>query len=648
MGKPYASELEHLSDIYDWAINYPIEELCSSIVNSTTSPLVAIGSGGSYTSAHFMADLHRHYTGQLACALTPLEFYADPVTSNNHTVWLFSAGGRNIDIQNAFRIAVESESLFLNIVCTKKSTLLSEKAAQYNIEGIHTFDIPTGKDGYLATNSLFATCLVIARAFSVVFNGTNRLPNDYSEIFNKLLVFHGKGLTDLQDSIINLSKKSYTLVLHGPSAKIGAIDLESKFIESAIGDIGIADYRSFAHGRHNWLNRYGERTGIIAFTDPNEKKLANATLNLLPELIPVVRIPLPKEFEIAQIVSLLIALYVTGWIGKQRKMDPGKPHIPEYGRKLYRLKTGFKDLVRSHNIDDAHYQYIQRKIGKTVRNNSIQIKQYRQGLNDFLEKLTTTEIKSVIFDYDGTLVETKDRFDPPSSIISQILISFLKAGIPIGVATGRGESVKNDLRKIFKEDMWKLVYMGYHNGSEIGKLLDENLPKKNLKTSAVLKNLINVLSCDEIIQANYKIHPHGKHLSIRPIDKYLDTEIDLWSYVNDLANLNNLNNLQILKSGHSIDVITSDINKLSLVQYIVKDRNISEDSILKIGDSGKWPGNDYALLSKGLSLSVRSVSSDVNSCWNITPLGYKNSKGVLFYLESLKINRKKQSMKYVL
>lgn len=647
MGKPYESELEHLSGTYDWAKKYPIKELCRSILNSASTPLVSIGSGGSYTSAQFMADLHRHYTGQVSCALTPLEFYVNSSVSNSQTVWLFSAGGRNVDIQNTFRVAVEAEPLYLNLVCTKKSTLLSEKAAQYNIEGIHSFDLPTGKDGYLATNSLFATCLVIARAYSEVFNGKDCLPDDYTKLLIKSSL-HDKGLTELKNKVINLSKKSYTLVLYGPSAKIGAVDLESKFIESAIGNIGIADYRSFAHGRHNWLNRYGERTGIIAFTDPNEKNLANATINLLPALIPIVQIPLQKEFEIAQLVSLIIAMYTVAWVGKRRKIDPGKPHIPEYGRKLYRLKSGFKDLIHSPNLDDVHYQYIQRKIGKTTRNDSIQVKQYQQGLNNFLIKLTSTEIKSVVFDYDGTLVETKDRLQPPNLNICRILNSFLKAGIPVGIATGRGNSVKDSLREIFNESLWEYVYTGYHNCSEIGKLSDENVPKKNLKTSSVLTKLIKLLNCDKIIQANHKIRPHGKHLSIRPVDTHLDAGINLWSYVNDVVNINNLKGLRILKSGHSIDVITTDTNKLSLVQYIVNDSGINEDSILKVGDSGKWPGNDYALLSSGLSLSVSSVSSDSNSCWNITPPAYKNSKGTMYYLERLKINRKKQSMKYIL
>ena len=54
-----------------------------------------------------------------------------------------------------------------------------------------------------------------------------------------------------------------TLVLHGPSTRIGAVDLESKFTEAALGHLQLADYRNFAHGRHNWLAKRGETSSVL-------------------------------------------------------------------------------------------------------------------------------------------------------------------------------------------------------------------------------------------------------------------------------------------------------------------------------------------------------------------------------------------------
>ena len=64
-------------------------------------------------------------------------------------------------------------------------------------------------------------------------------------------------------------------VLYPPSLLAAASDLESKFTEAAIGNVQTADYRHFAHGRHHWLAKRGNETGVLALITPSIKGSGN-------------------------------------------------------------------------------------------------------------------------------------------------------------------------------------------------------------------------------------------------------------------------------------------------------------------------------------------------------------------------------------
>ena len=128
-----------------------------------------------------------------------------------------------------------------------------------------------------------------------------------------------------------------TLVLHGPSTRVGAIDLESKFTEAALGHVQLADYRNFAHGRHHWLAKRSDTSAVLAFITDADRVLAERTLDLLPVDVPQARIVFDGSANAAMLASLLAALKITGWAGISRGIDPGRPGVPKFGRKLYHL-----------------------------------------------------------------------------------------------------------------------------------------------------------------------------------------------------------------------------------------------------------------------------------------------------------------------
>ena len=68
MGKPYATELEQLSDTYSWCLQASVSGLADWIRNSADRTLLVVGSGGSFTAASFTEFLHQICTGRIAKA----------------------------------------------------------------------------------------------------------------------------------------------------------------------------------------------------------------------------------------------------------------------------------------------------------------------------------------------------------------------------------------------------------------------------------------------------------------------------------------------------------------------------------------------------------------------------------------------------
>jgi fructoselysine-6-P-deglycase FrlB-like protein len=303
LGKPYIAELGALPSTYSWATAADIGPLARWVESSTSLPLLAVGSGGSLTSAHLAALLHTRFTGRLAKAATPLELVHSPVYLADLALLLLTAGGRNPDILSGIERAIRRQPGRLGVVCGRKGSPLVEMTAGLSDVFLEEFDLPVGKDGFLATNSLLATALLLARAYAGAFSAKVGLPESLAELLHPGLT-EGGFRADLERRCQPLWSRETLVVLHGAITLPAAVDLESKFTEAAIGHVQHADYRNFAHGRHQWLAHHAEATAILALASPEDRALAEKTLRLLPEGIPAVRL----DFTTPGIPASLAAL----------------------------------------------------------------------------------------------------------------------------------------------------------------------------------------------------------------------------------------------------------------------------------------------------------------------------------------------------
>jgi hypothetical protein len=635
MGKPYDTELVQLSTTYEWACNFDISALQKAIETAYSLPLLVVGSGGSLTAAHFMASLHRRYTGQIATVATPLDSILEQL---NHrvSIWLLSAGGRNVDINESFSEFVLQEPTQLCVLCSRPDSPLTVKAKQHSYVDLLEFSLPSGKDGFLATNSLFAFCLLIGRAYHNAFSDIQNALDHYMPPA-KLIGLDKIIQSKWRKEVDPLWARETTIVLHGTASRSGAIDIESKFTEAALGNLQMADYRNFAHGRHHWLAKRGKASGILAFVTDEDRKLADKTLMLIPDDIPVARIDLNGDYTTASLASIVAALHIAGWAGIARGIDPGRPGVPVFGRKIYHLTLPNK---KKHNARFAPEDAIalERKAGVKISEMVSRgiFTLWQTALTTFKESLAAATFKAVVFDYDGTLVDTRERFSPPKELIISELVRFIEAGITIGIATGRGASIRKDLQKCLPQSLWDRVIIGYYNGAVIASLADDSQPDKNCTLGDEMAVIAHALHCHTELKVMTTQKDRAMQITLRP--KIIVYEDRVWDIVNNILQIHGLHNISIVRSSHSIDILAPRVTKQRVIDYINDiDINCHDNVILRIGDRGRWPGNDFALLHGPYALSVDEVSTDLSTCWNLAPPGHRGVQATLGYCHALQI-----------
>lgn len=633
MGKPYASELGQLSATLDWAADTDITRIREAVIAASTLPLIAVGSGGSLTAAHILAGAHRRYTGRTAGVVTPLEASStrlDPSVS----MWLLSAGGSNVDIINAFSALVAQEPRQLAVICGRRQSRLATLAAQHQFVDHIEAEGPAGRDGFLATNSLFAFAVLIARAYIDVYaDEPLRIP-DLHALISDAGERSGR-LAEWCTKADKLWRRDTLVVLCGRSTYAASIDLESKFTEAALGHVQLADYRNFAHGRHHWLAKHGRTSAVLAFAADEDRSLATRTLALVPKTIPTLRIDVGGTFLESGLTSLAAALHLAGRAGRARGIDPGRPGVPEFGRRLFSLripKPRRPAVPGTIGPNDA--AAIERKTGVPLSRleKRSDLTRWHQALLTFRQHLADARYGAVVFDYDGTLVDTRDRYHPPHPDVATELRRLLNDGAIIGIATGRGASVRRDLKTCIPAPLWRNVIIGYYNGAEVTLLDDEDRPDNTPVPTPELQPVADALRSHPELCAIAQQTDRPWQITLT--QKHSIPENRLWDIANQVVQAHAPIGASVVRSSHSIDILGPGISKEAVLAKIATTLP-DHLQVLKIGDRGRWPGNDFVLLRQPDSLSADEVSVDPATCWNLAPPGYKGVQATLGYLRAL-------------
>jgi hydroxymethylpyrimidine pyrophosphatase-like HAD family hydrolase/fructoselysine-6-P-deglycase FrlB-like protein len=620
-----------LSATFEWAMEADIGVFRQAVRTAGLAPLRAIGSGGSLTAAHTLAAFHQQFTGRLAAVATPLEAVGEPLDPDVGS-WLLSAGGGNVDILAAARALIGREPRQLAVLCGRQDSPLAELCRAHPFADLFVYPPPAGKDGFLATNSLFGFATLLARSYAIEFKAAQHWTDAVASV-RGVVDEHSELLNSWEAVTASLWSRQTILVLHAPATRVGAIDLESKFTEAALGNLQLADYRNFAHGRHHWLAKRAGVSAVLAFVTDADRALAERTLALIPPNVPQARLSLPGNATATALIVLLAALRITGWAGVARGIDPGRPGVPEFGRRLYNLSLPRAAGSGGGDLSPRDAVAIARKAGMPPDRLAAagELDGWRTALDAFRDRLSAARFAGAIFDYDGTLVDTRDRFRPPPAEMASELIRLAEGGAWIAIATGRGASARRDLQACLPRAVWDRILVGYYNGAEIARLDDAGAPDGRAIPCESLSALAAALRAQpELARAAQQI---DRAFQITLEAARLLPESRLWDLAHQVILFVGATDVSVTRSSHSIDIDAAGVSKLNVVAQL---RELAGDApILAVGDRGRWPGNDYELLREPFSLGVDEISVDPATCWNLAEPGQRGPAATLDYLRSL-------------
>ena len=617
MGKPFKQELTKINDTIRWAEGQDVAELRSFFSVNAGCPLICVGSGGSFSAASYASMLYKQMCG-LAVPMTPLAFdtSSDAIIRDSKLLF-FSASGRNKDFLIAFQRGLEVGRGDLAGVCLRESSKLDAIIEKCNPDfRKHTFLIPSVKDGFLATNSLVAFFVLMYRCF---FDGK---PSEH--------IREGIGFT--QNHAIDFAKTDNFIVLHSNLSEPVAVDLESKFSEAALGSVLMADYRNFGHGRHQWFDKKGGNSCIVALVNDNDRQLVEKTLGKMPEDVNVVRIESSLRTPLATIDLLVKSFHFVSAIGEVRGIDPGRPGVPDYGTELYHLN--YAKLISNESVViTAKDVAIGRKLrlGSKALIPENEYHAYSEAYDAFFSNLSHKEFDLLALDYDGTIcnVDRNARWNETlEESIAKLINKLLADGIRLAVMTGRGGSMHELLRKSINMEFWPQVYLGCYNGAVIVRLTDDTTAIETVKGAPMDEQL--TLLQNELKRYHFqpnKVKTYSTQLSLSCDDKQKACEI-----CNEIILSNHLDRLHIWSSSHSLDIVVSTKASKTAVKEI-------SENVLVIGDRGDYEGNDFEMLFLPCSLSVDKVSRNLYSCWNLAPRDLRGLDVIKYYLRKIKATK---------
>ena len=634
MPRSYVGEMTKLAETFEWAATADLDPLRRAVRTAGLSPLRAVGSGGSLTGAHALAGLHQRYTGHLAAVATPLEAVGEPLDATVAT-WLMSAGGGNPDILSAARTLILREPRQLAVLCGREASPLARLCRRHPFVDLLLYLPPAGKDGFLATNSLLGFTALLTRTYAVEF-GADADWQDAISCLKQLLGATAGDPSSWESDTIPLWTRATTLVLHGPSTRIGAIDLESKFTEAALGQVQLADYRNFAHGRHHWLAKRSETSAVLAFVTDADRAIAERTLDLIPKNVPQARILFGGGPSAVALASLLAALRITGSVARTRGIDPGRPGVPEFGRKIYSLRLPrTRRAARLPRLTARKAAAIARKARVAPGDIAAldDLDPWRDALNAFLTRLRDARFGGVVLDYDGTIVDIRHRTEPADPEMVSALIRVAEAGAHIGIATGRGVSVRRDLQKRLPRALWPVVLVGYYNGAEIASLDDDGAPIGSRTVSDSLRPLADALRRQPAIANCARQEDRAFQITLEATRAMPESR--LWNLAHEAILTTGVHDVTVMSSSHSVDIVAPGVSKLNVVRRLRE--TVGDEPILTIGDRGRWPGNDHELLSGPFALGVDEINVDPATCWHLGKAGQRGPAVTIEYLSALDV-----------
>lgn len=625
----YEGELSKLGATYDLALRADIQRVKTAIAGASEASIIGVGSGGSFTAASLLCNLHETYTGRVSRPSTPLEIICNPTLAAASPVFLISAEGKNPDIIEALQRARMHSARPIHVVTNRHDSPLVECATRLANINLHVFEL-SQKDGYLATNSLLLNAVLIARAYGELDNDRAAMPPS----LDALRLGDGtvaQWLAQAAGFANEAAKRGGVIVAFSPLLRPVAADLESKLSESALLHCQLADLRSFAHGRHLWLAERPGDCAILALIEPSLEKLWAGMRALLPPDVPTNTMSFCGAKPQDLLAGLVAQMRLVSTIGQLRGKDPGRPEVPQFGRDLHYINIPQLIPPPPEPIgggETSKYDVLGARWPSLQHRGAM-----HRALEDFQDAIQEQIFRAIIFDYDGTLTSSRrDDGSPPPLVIDHIK-ALLDSDVLVAIASGRGTSVQEELQKCLPEDYWPQIHLGLYNAGHISNLAVA--PQAVRPTSEFLSHVTRIVrglkGLGVPIETIRTTHPY--QVSVRFLE---GANIEgNWFVIADALRQAGLDLSRVVKSKHSVDILSTLADKSHLVAHVIQEFKISPYEILTMGDQGAWPGNDSSLLEHRYSLSVDAPSRRLDRGWKLAPSHKRDVDATLWYLDRI-------------
>ena len=345
-GKPLMSELLTETRKYiEQAEQADVASLRQFLFNEPERPLIAMGHGGSHSSAAYAALLYGTNCG-LGRAMTPYQANSlSDATLKNAKQLLVSKSVKNLD---AVYIAKR-----MNAVNPEHSYIFKLP-----------FDVP---DGFISIGGTFAYFSLLYKAFTgdADFSRKLTLSSEPADNYTYRCV---DGVTTPPD----LSTITQFTVLYGSYGEPVAHKIESNMTEAGLASCVISDYRDECHGRflslsnficcqtHPWTDCV-----LVLLVTPREEALCRNFLANLPGHLPIVLIRTDIASPLGSIDLLYKMSIFTSVFGEYyRHSNPNDPtNLGCFQKGAFRDFVAFKDdfrLYGSLSLSADNVPYVDR------------------------------------------------------------------------------------------------------------------------------------------------------------------------------------------------------------------------------------------------------------------------------------------------
>lgn len=606
MTQIFSTKLDNLFGTIKLLVKLDTKSISSALSMGKDRYAIAIGSGGSVISAEYFARVRETLGLGPTLVQTPMELVFGSLNLLETDVWLFSAGSSNSDIMAALCAASDRGAKSINLVTRNPEGAVTKATSAVN-GNIHIVPVLDHKDGYLATHSLVST----VGALLLAGNNLADHPTGLAILVDRLLdhmtnVVSSKARTKNRAMFASLKRTDTLMIIADPQLRSISSLLETSLWEASICTVQATDFRNFAHGRHSWLHLRGGETVLLALTGVESQEIWQAMNGSIPDKVRKIAVDFAGCGRLENALGIIECLAIIEAMGDTVGIDPGKPGIAEFGREIY------EDDTLRLNAERLHPAIRHKRAAMHRDDTQDGLSELTAVENSRRAKLAKAEFSGIVLDYDGTIVDTAERYELPRSEIVHELKRLLRDGITVGIATGRGGSVGADLRKCIPHFFQHDVLVGYYNGGYL-QPLDVDIecypPEKDPSLSATadwLRSQTNILVCKKFREGRVQIT-----LQITDL-KHPEQFLNAMSECEEIKQ----NKVKVIRSGHSFDIVPITSRKQNVTNEIHKKFERAGE-VLCIGDSGSKKGNDFNLLNHPFGISVDQVCGNVDGCWSL-------------------------------